>query len=193
VELIGLFLVAAGLLVVAGVAKAVTPDDTARALAVTVGSGLAGRAVPFRVCRAAVRAGALAEVVLGLAAVLAPRPLTAALVAVSYAVFAAVVAVAWRRGGPLATCGCFGRPDTPPTAVHLLLNVALAVIATIVAATAPASGTLFTQLAHMPWAGVPLLFVSAVALWLSLLAMSALGALEGARRLTRPAQGRTAP
>jgi hypothetical protein len=181
VELIGPYLVAAGLLVVAGVAKAARPDDTARALA-----ELAGRARSWRASRTAVRTGALVEVLLGIAALVAPRPVTAALVSFSYAVFAAVVASAWRRGSPLATCGCFGQPDTAPTLVHLLLNLALATAAAVVAATAPARGTLFTLLAHQPWAGVPLVFVSVVALWLSLLALSALGALEGARRLVRP-------
>jgi Methylamine utilisation protein MauE len=187
VELIGPYLVAAGLLVVAGLAKAIRPDDTARALSTLAGGARAGRAIPLRVTRAAVRAGALGEAALGLAALAAPRPVTAAFVALSYTAFAAVVALAWWRGGPLATCGCFGRPDTPPTAVHLLLDVALAAAAVAVAVTAPASGTLPAQLAQQPWAGLPLLFVSAVALWLSLLAMSALGTLAGARRLVRTA------
>lgn len=189
-ELIGPYLVAASLLAVAGAAKAARPDDTARALAAL--AGRTGHAVPFRATRGAVRVGALAEAALGVAAVVAPRPVTAALVALSYVAFAAVVAYAWRRGGTLATCGCFGRPDTPPTAVHLLLNVAFAAVAIVVAATSPASGTLRTQLDHQPWAGLPLLFVTAVALWLSLLALSALGALEGARRLARASQDRAA-
>jgi len=188
VELIGPYLVAAGLLVVAGVTKAVRPDDTARALAALAGG--TGRTVPLRLTRTIVRVGALAEALLGIAALVAPRPVTAALVALSYAAFAVVVAVAWRRGGSLATCGCFGRPDTPPTAVHLLLDLALAVVAAVVAAGAPTDGTLLTLLAHQPWAGIPLLFVSTVALWLTLLALSALGALEGARRLVRPGQNR---
>jgi hypothetical protein len=34
---------------------------------------------------------------------------------------------------------------------------------------------------------MPLLFVSAVGLWLTFLALSALAALEGARRLVQPA------
>ena len=42
----------------------------------------------------------------------------------------------------------------------------------------PAHGTLVTQLAHQPWAGFPLLFVSAVGLWLTALALSALAALD---------------
>jgi hypothetical protein len=184
VELIGLYLVAAGLLVVAGVAKALHPDDTARALGALTARG---RAAPsLGSTRRLVRAGASAEAVLGITALVLPRPLTAALVALSYAAFGAVVTYARWRGGPLATCGCFGRPDTPPTSVHLLLDLTLAVAAAVVAATAPSHGTLLDELAHQPWAGVPLLFVSAVGLWLSLLALSSLAALEGARRLVRP-------
>ena len=89
-------------------------------------------------------------------------------------------------GGPLATCGCFGRPDTPPTALHLVIDLVLAAAAAAVAAGAPSRGTLVTQLAHQPWAGFPLLFVSAVGLWLTALALSALAALTAARRLARP-------
>ncbi len=190
-ELIGLYLIAAGLLVVAGVAKASRPDDTARALVTLRSSRRApgGRAVSLRRMRLFVRTGALAEAVLGLIALLMPRPLTASLVALSYATFSVVVVVARRRGGPLATCGCFGRPDTPPTTVHLFVNLLLAVSAVVVAASAPADGTVVSALAHQPWAGLPLLFVSAVGLWLSLLALSSLAALEGARRLVDPARG----
>jgi hypothetical protein len=194
VELIGLYLVAAGLLVVAGVAKALRPDDTARALAglaagpdVVARRDAAGHPVSLSLVRRLVRAGALAEAALGLVALALPRPVTAALVAGSYCVFAVVIALARRRGGPLATCGCFGRPDTPPTAVHLLMNLVLAVAALAVAVSAPGGGTLPAALAHQPWAGLPLLFVSAVGLWLTALALSALAAVEGASRLVRPA------
>ena len=178
--LIGLFLVAAGLLAVAGAAKVVRPDDTARALA----GLLAGRgAVPLARLRPIVRFTALGEAALGLVALALPRPATAALVSLSYLVFAAVVVLARRRGGPLATCGCFGRPDTPPTVVHLLVDLLLAGAAAAVAAGAPVHGTILTELARQPWAGFPLLFVSATGTWLTLLALSALGSLEGARRL----------
>jgi hypothetical protein len=178
-ELIGIFLVASALLVLAGAAKVARPDDTARALAV-----LASRPYGPR-WRWLVRAGALAEAAVGIAALAAPRPITAALVAASYAAFSGVVVLARRRGGPLATCGCFGRPDTPPTLVHLCLNVVFAGSALVVAVSSPAAGTLGSDLVTQPGAGIPLVFVSAVGVWLSLLAMSALGALEGARRLVR--------
>ena len=47
--------------------------------------------------------------------------------------------------------------------------------------TAPAGATLGSALAAEPGAGIPLVFVSAVGVWLSALAMSALGRLQGAR------------
>jgi hypothetical protein len=180
-ELIGPYLVAAGLLSVAGAAKAVRPDDTARAMA-----ALFRVRPPLAVMRWIVRLGALAEAALGALAILFPRPVTAALVALSYACFAGVLVVARRLGGPLATCGCFGRPDTPPTALHVVVNLVLAAVATTVALDAPHQGTLVTQLAHQPWAGFPLLFVSAVGLWLTAVALSSLAALTAARRLVRP-------
>ena len=78
-ELIGLYLVAAGLLVVAGVAKALRPDDTARALAALARPRRRdGHLVPLRVARGVVRTGALAEAALGIAALVLPRPLAAA-------------------------------------------------------------------------------------------------------------------
>jgi hypothetical protein len=186
VELIGLYLIASGLLVVAGVGKAARPDDTARALA-----ALLPASPPPGVLRWAVRTGALAEAALGVVALVAPRPASAALVAFSYVCFFGVVAYARWRGGALATCGCFGRPDTPPTVVHLVIDLALAGAAVAVAAGAPHDGTLATQLARQPWSGIPLLFVSAVGLWLTALTLSALAALAGARRLVRPLQART--
>ena len=66
-EVIGLYLIAAGLLCVAGMAKAVRPDDTALAMAALV----PGRP-PLRLVRAVVRVGALAEAALGAVAILLP-------------------------------------------------------------------------------------------------------------------------
>ena len=180
-ELIGLYLIAAGLLVVAGTAKAARPNDTARAMGALLPSPPS-----LRLLRYGVRVGALAEAGLGVVALAFPRPATAALVALSYFCFFGVVAYARRRGGPLATCGCFGRPDTPPTALHLVIDIVLALAAVAVSAGAPSRGTLVTQLVHQPWAGLPLLFVSVVGLWLTALALSALAALTSARRQARP-------
>jgi hypothetical protein len=187
-ELIGLYLIAAGLLCVAGVAKAVRPDDTARAVAALVPG-----TPPLRLVRWTVRLGALAEAALGAVAVLFPRPLIAALVALSYLAFFGFVAYARRRGGPLATCGCFGRPDTPPTALHLFLDLVLATAAAVVATGSRGGETLWNQLAQQPGAGLPLLFVSGVGLWLAALALASLASLTAAQRLVRTTPAHAQP
>ena len=72
-----------------------------------------------------------------------------------------------------------------------MIDLTLAAAALAVANGAPGRGTLGTLLAHQPGAGFPLLFVSAVGLWLTALALSALAALTAARRLARPVPART--
>jgi len=144
------FLAAAAILAVAGVAKIRRPDDTARALIV---AGLPAH-------RRLVRAGALAEVAVGAAAVAVPGPVTGTLVAASYAAFTLFVGLALARGWPLSSCGCFGRPDARPGYVHLLLDAGAAAAAIWWAVGAPSGiGPLFV---HSPWHGIPLALVAAV-------------------------------
>lgn len=121
------YLAAALLLVVAGVAKAMDPLPLARALR------LAG--VPLRgpVLTPFVRVGALAEAGIGGAAVVWPGTLTATAIALSYAGFTLFVLRALRRGSPLATCGCFGATDTPPSRTHVAVTATLAGMAGAVA------------------------------------------------------------
>jgi hypothetical protein len=191
VELIGLYLIATGLLVVAGVAKAIRPDDTARALNALV-SAWARPAMTQRRMRMAIRGGAVMEAALGVVAIAFPRQVTAGLVATSYALFAGVVLYARSRGGALSSCGCFGRADTPATALHALVDLVLAGACVAVAASAPSSGSLVTLLGRQPAAGVPLLFVSAVGLYMAYLALAVLPPLVGARQLVRrPTAGGT--
>jgi hypothetical protein len=175
-ELIGLYLIACALLVVAGGSKLVRPDDTARALAALV-------PVPLARLRRLVRIGATAEAALGLGALAAPRTVSAGLVALSYGAFALFIAYARAKGGALASCGCFGTPDTPATAVHAVVNLGLAVAATAVA-VAPPTGSIVSILAAQPLHGVPLALVSAIGAWLTYLVVSVLAALQAARRLT---------
>ncbi len=184
--LLGLYLIGGTLLVVAGLAKARHPDDTARAL-----DALApGRRRSPRTLRTVVRVAALLEAVLGAAAVALPRTLPAALVALSYLAFSVMVATTAGRGGVLSTCGCFGRPDTVPTRTHVALTLLLATAALAVALRAPAHATLGTVLAQQPWHGLPLLLSGTVGAWLTLLALSDLATLEGARRLLGPPRRR---
>jgi hypothetical protein len=192
VELIGIFFIASGLLVLAGLAKTLRPDDTARALFELI-PARTNPLVSFRLARAVVRAGATAEAAIGVWALVLPRPVSAALVACSYAVFTVVVVYARLHGGALSTCGCFGRPDTPATWLHVAVNALLAVVAVTVALRTTSGETIHTLVLHQPWAGLPLFFVSGVGLYLTYLALSPLAALEGARRLVRPRPAETTP
>jgi hypothetical protein len=181
--LIGPYLVACALLVLAGGAKAARPGDTARALAEVVGA-------PLRLLVIGVRTGAAAEAALGVVGLVAPLPGPAGAVGASYAAFALYVAHARRRGGRLATCGCFGTPDTPATVLHALVDLALAASAVAVAATS--NGTLLPGLLHrQPWAGVPLVAAVGAATWLTVLALSSFARLHAVRRLLGSAPGAT--
>ncbi len=181
-ELIGIFFVGCGLLVLAGITKAVRPNDTARALVLLLpGNDL--RIPSFNVTRQAVRIGALLEAGLGICALLFPRTVTAALVALSYTLFACISAYARRHGGALSTCGCFGRPDTPSTGLHVVLNVVFVATAVTLAMEPPHYTALVSLLENQPWDGVPLLFASGIGVWLAYLALSPLSALEAAHRL----------
>lgn len=180
-ELIGPYLAACLLLIVAGVAKSVHPTDTARAVAAVVPLTLAPT-------RALVRVGAAAEAVVGTVGLIRPSPLTAALVAASFAGFALFVSVVLARGGPLASCGCFGKPDTPATRLHVVVNAALAVAAVAVAATVHA-GWLSVVLTHQPWRGIPLVLLSLLCAWLVFLALSRLAELGAARGLLGVTRG----
>lgn len=176
-ELMGPYLIACALLVAAGLAKALRPKDTARALASLLH-------LPLAVLVPAVRFGALAEAALGAYSLLEPRWWTAGAVAASYLSFTVVVLVARAQGGPLATCGCFGTPDTPATVLHAVLNALLAVSALVVALALPGT-SLASWLGHQPGDGLPLLLASAIGTYLTYLAMSGMARLEAARRLTR--------
>lgn len=181
-ELIGIFFIACGLLVLAGVAKAIRPDDTARAFVLLVPESVS-RLRSLSMMRQVVRIGALFEAVLGVFALLFPQPTLAALVAASYVLFLGVTAYTRRHGGTLSTCGCFGRPDTPSTGMHVVLNMIFVATALAVTVRPPHFTVLGSLLEHQPWRGMPLLLASAVGVWLAYLAMAPLATLEAARRL----------
>jgi len=116
--LTGPFLAAAALLVAGGAGKARHPAPLQRAL----------RALHLPASAHLVRAVALAELLVGLSALLLGGVVPALLVALSYAAFAGFVGLALVRGGVLASCGCFGRSDTPPTVPHLILTASFALV-----------------------------------------------------------------
>ncbi len=121
--------VAAAVLVVAGVAKLRSPDS-ARVALVTLG---------WPVPNAAIRGLAVAEIALGVWTAVHPGRLLAAAVACMYLGFAAVALLLARRR---ASCGCFGDAGAPASAIQAALSLALAVLVAT-AAVWPAHG--------LPW------------------------------------------
>jgi hypothetical protein len=150
--LTGPALTAALLLVFAGAAKTVDPAMTAGAL----------RQLRLPSAPALVRVGAGAEMVLGLLAATVGWAALWWLVAASYLAFAGFVSAALRAGTMVGSCGCFGREDTPPHVVHVVVDVALAAIAG--AAGVTGVGAPLEAIADSPGTG-------AVVLGLSLLAV----------------------
>ncbi|HVM65690.1 MAG TPA: MauE/DoxX family redox-associated membrane protein [Acidimicrobiales bacterium] len=189
-ELIGVYLAACLLLAVAGVAKARRPQDTARALA-AVSSGAGGRGPSPGLARQLVRAGALAEALLGLTGlVLAGNRPAAGAVALSFGAFALYVAVIRRGGGALSTCGCFGTPDTPATRLHVVVDLGLAAAALAVAVTPRPAGSAVlvgAVLGHQPWHGLPLALSAVVCAWILFHVLSTLPRLQAARAGARGA------
>jgi hypothetical protein len=98
--------------------------------------------------------------------------IAAALVACAYVGFTLFVAATLVRDDPLASCGCFGRDDTPPGVTHIVLDVAAASAAVAVVA-APGNGFRGVVM-DQPVAGIPFL------------AITALCALFAYKLLTRP-------
>jgi hypothetical protein len=140
----GLYTAAVLLLGGAGLSKVRRPADSAVAL----------RAAGLPVTPHRVRALAAVEVVIAVTALVAPGPVPAVLAALSYLAFAVWVAAALRRNLPLASCGCFGRADTPPSWTHVAVNVAAGGSALAWALTASAS--LPSTLGHQAWRALPL-------------------------------------
>lgn len=168
--LTGPYAMAAALVVLAGAPKVVRPHGAARALAsVRLPSG-----------RPLVRVLGAGEVVVGLAALTVGGRIPAVLLAVSYGGFAGFVLLALRRGGTVGSCGCFGRPDTPPTRLHVALNVAAAAVAAPVAVDP--GPRVVDALRDQPLAGAPFVALTALATWFAFLALARLPQLARAAR-----------
>src|SRR3954447_1313905 len=114
--LAGPFAAAGTLLALGGMFKVAKPLPTAGAL----------RAVGARPPVFAVRVLGAGEAAIGVAAVLSGSPALAALVGAAYLAFTAFVVLAMRGGTALQSCGCFGEVETPPSEVHVLVDVGFA-------------------------------------------------------------------
>lgn len=149
---------AALLLLVAGLAKISRPAPTADLLA---GLGLPERfafTVGIGVVESAVGVGSLA---IG-------GPVFAA---VTGALYLGFVVVVWRAiATGASSCGCFGRVDTPPSAVHIIGNLALAGASLV----ATAGDTPLDVMDGQPAAGIGFVLVVGVLAGLSLVMFTAL-------------------
>lgn len=152
--LLGPALMLAGLLLLAGAQKVLDPVMTVGAL----------RALGLPASPVLVRLGAAAEMALGALAVSIGGALLWGLVALSFVAFAAFVTVALRAGSMIGTCGCFGREDTPPHPLHVVVNVALAVVAATLAARV--EGSPAAALSEEPASGAMLIALAVVGVYL---------------------------
>jgi hypothetical protein len=91
-------------------------------------------------------------------------------VALSYLGFAAFVGLALNHGWPIASCGCFGRPDTRPTPTHLIMDGAAVLLA--IGWTLTGTARVSTAFADQPWGGVPLALAAAVTTGLAYLLLT---------------------
>lgn len=138
------FLIAAGLLIISGGSKLIDPAPTAGALRA------AGLPAPLPL----VYAIAVAEIVAALTGTLIGGWACIA-VAILYLGFALFVIFALARNIPIASCGCFGRADTPPTRSHVVFNLVSAGVASWLAAVGTAAP--IDVLSGQPLVGLPYL------------------------------------
>ena len=161
--LAGPLAIAAVLLIGAGIAKARSPLDTARALQ---GVGIGATAVVVRIA-------AVLEAGVGVLALLVGSHVVAALVAISYLAFAVFVIRTLRADAPISSCGCFGKVDTPPSRVHIVIDGAVAALAAAIAVTG-ADVSLPAILPDQPLLGLPFLLLVAIGTGLVFVAFTAL-------------------
>ena len=163
------------LLVVAGAAKLRRPEPSVPTLHAL---GLPARAW-------LIRAGAAVELAVGAAGLAAWRTAAAA-VATPYAGFAVVTGIQLVRGGPSASCGCFGTDDVPPTLVHVVFDV-LAAGAAAGAAVFGARGVA-DEVARGATAGISFVVGVAVATYAAYLVIARLPLVGPARDEAQKAQ-----
>ena len=117
------------------------------------------------------RVGGAVEVVIGIGALVVGGPVFAALVALSYLAFAGFVVLALRSGSPISSCGCFGKVDTPPSAVHVVIDLVAVGVATTVAIAGDVVA-LPDVLADQPLLGVPFVVLAVTGIYLVFLSFT---------------------
>jgi len=123
-----------------------------------------------------VRAVAAVESMIGVGAALKGGPILAGAVSASYGLFAIFVTAALVRGWPLASCGCFGEPDSPPTILHVVIDAAFGAGALAAAAAGGASPLALT--ARRPGWGLAMVSLATAVAGLAYLALTSLPRLR---------------
>lgn len=162
------FHLAAALLILSGGLKLGDPVPTQGAL----------RSAHLPAGKPAVRLLALAEIGFG-ALGLVYGGIAALGVAATYLGFAGFVGLALLRRIPLQSCGCFGREDTPPSLLHLTVNLAAGLAGLSVAVGG--GGSLVETLRSQVWGGVPYLGFLAVGIAALVLMLTSLARLQAGR------------
>lgn len=126
------------LLLIAGVQKVVDPSTTAGAMRM---AKLPSSPNLVRLLGAGEAAVAAAFLIWG-------GPIPAAMAAALYLGFAWFVANALLRKLPISSCGCLGSTETPPTLVHVVMNLASAgvLIWAVIAPIGPLGGVVGSDL-----------------------------------------------
>jgi hypothetical protein len=120
------------LIMIAGAQKLLDPSSTSGALR---GAGLPDAPILVRLL-------GIAEVVAGAAFLVVGGSIPAAAGAALYLGFAVFVMVALIKDLPISSCGCLGATETPPTLIHVVMNLsATAVLAmAVIIPVAPLGG-----------------------------------------------------
>ena len=108
--------IALGLLGASGVAKLVDPEPTTGAM----------RAARLPASNLLTRLLATVEIVVAVLALAVGGPSVVG-AAVLYTGFGLFTLAALTRRFPLQSCGCFGREDTPPSSLHIAVNLVAAI------------------------------------------------------------------
>ncbi len=153
-------MVAAGLLVVAGVAKVCHPQGAQRVIEF-LGFPLDIRGVQLL--------GA-AEAGLGVAAIVSGVRWVAVAVAIAFGCFALIASWLLSSRADLPSCGCLGSLDTPPSLVHVVLGLLGVGAASAAALATPVR--LDEYLSSLPLLGVPFLITVSAGVAAAALAMA---------------------
>jgi hypothetical protein len=167
--LAGPVVVVAALLALAGGLKVIRPVPTAGAL----------RAMRLPSTLPLVRLLGVGEIVVGIAAgVTFARPVLV-LLAAAYLAFAGFVTAALSANTPLQSCGCFGQTDTPPSSVHVAMNLAAA--GTAFAAALSGTPGLDVTLRDQPWNAMPFVLLVGICVYLCVVIATVLPEALGSR------------